>query len=219
MTTIGKFGVVALIIIVALIGWFYWQHASSPLSATPTNGAATTTQPSTIISGVPDETYVDSKLSFSITHPTTATTSPVDYSGYLPLTQTPLASFALPRSMFAGTNLDEAGVYIGASSSPEAITSCDSALPSSGETSLGTETINGADFAVFASSDAGAGNFYDSKIYRRIENGWCVEVIELLHSTNIANYTPGTVKEFDKTYYQTILDKIVHTYQSIPTGV
>ncbi len=216
MTTFGKL-VSAIVVLVLIIigGLVYWQSKN----ASPVSQTATTTQSSTIISGVPDETYVDSKLSFSITHPETATASPVEYAGYLPLTQTPLVSFAFPRSMFAGTNLGEAGVYVGASSSPAAITGCTSSAPLSGEIPQGTATINGADFYVYSVSDAGAGNFYESKIYRRLENGWCVEVVELLHSNNIDNYPPGVVTAFDRAHYQNILEAIVHTYRSIPTGV
>lgn len=213
MTTLGKLLLAIIVIVLGLLAWVFFgaRHAVAP---TPQNNA-TTTQ-SSILAGVADQTWVDSKLSFSIAHPSDFASSSTDFAGYLPLTQTPLVSFVVPQSMYKGTNLEEAGVYVGATSSPQALTSCTS--PMQGET-LSHETINGADFVVATSTEAGAGNLYESKIYRRIENGWCVEIVEMLHSGNIGNYTPGAVKEFDKAYFDGILDAIVHTYRSIPTGV
>lgn len=204
-----------IIAVVVVGGWFIYSQMNTTPPPSDNGGVGSS---STIIPNVSDTTYVNSKLHFSIMHPVTAVDSGVDFTGYLPLTQTPLASFVLPNSMYTGTNLAEAGVYVGATTTPDAITACSAGGALPGETAVGTETINGADFYVFTASDAGAGNFYDSKIYRRLENGWCVEAVELLHSGNIGNYPEGTVTEFDKSYFQSILDRIVHTYESIPTG-
>jgi hypothetical protein len=211
MTTLGKLLLAIIVLILAALAWLFlgMHHAQAP------SQPVATSTPSGILTGVTDVTYVNSNLSFSITHPSSLASSSIDFSGYLPLTQAPLVSFVVPQSMYAGTNLEEAGVYVGASSSPQVLTACTSAMP--GET-LRNETINGADFVVATSSGAGAGNLYESKIYRRIENGWCVEVVELLHSGNIGNYTPGAVKEFDHAFFANLLDTVVHTYRSIPTG-
>lgn len=224
MTTFGKLLVIALLLIIVSLAALLWitpgkvhtpqQTTETTQTSTDATQVASTTQPAPITD---DKTYTNKNLSFSVMYPSVAVPSPVDFTSFLTLTQSPLASFTLPRSMFEGTNLGDAGVYVGASAKPNAITSCGSAA--TGETAAGTETINGADFSVFSASDAGAGNFYESKIYRRLENGWCVELVELLHSTNIANYAQGTVKAFDKPYFGGILDSIVHTYKSIPTGV
>jgi hypothetical protein len=185
------------------------------------SGVATSTTPTVtpgIIAGVTSVQYQNSQLEFSIWYPETAASSQVNFDGFLPVTQTPVVSFVLPSSMFQGTNLGEAGVYIGATTTPAIVSACTQVLPDSGESATTTETINGSAFTVFTASDAGAGNFYESKIYRTVQNGACLEIVELLHSGNIGNYTPGTVVEFDHAKFSRILDAIVHTYESIPTG-
>lgn len=220
MTNFGRLVVLLVVLFAAVLLWLGYTALKSgvPASSEPaTNTVATST--ATILPGIQDLTYLDKKLSFSIQYPAIATTSAADFSGYLALTQTPLTSFVLPRSMYEGTNLVDAGVYVGASSSPEVIRSCASSSPATGETATTSVTINDADFWVFESAGAGAGNFYETKTYRRLENGWCVELVELLHSGNIANYPAGTVTEFDKAKFQNILEAIVHTYRSIPTGI
>ena len=202
-----------VVIIIVLLG-AWWLL--SPHAAAPQGGVATTTT-STIIPGVADETYTNSHLSFSIKYPATATSSAFDFSGYLQRTGTPVVSFVLPKEQ--GTNLSEAGVYIGATTTPSAMQSCENEVQQNGEVAVGTTTINGQDFATFTSSDAGAGNFYESTSLRTYQNGSCFEIVELIHSTNIGNYTPGTVVAFDHAKYQGFLEAIVATYYPIPTGI
>ena len=156
--------------------------------------------------------YRDTEYGFSIQYPEIATTSPVNFEGYLPLTQTPIVSFVLPESMYMGTNLAEAGVYIGATTSPKIIASCSVSSAETGETAEGQETINGATFLVFTSTGAGAGNFYETKAFRTLRGGFCFELVELLHSTNIGNYTPGTIAEFDGAKFQGYLGAMVQTF-------
>ncbi len=62
---------------------------------------------------------------------------------------------------------------------------------------LPDETINNATYRVYQTSDAAAGNLYNTKIYRAMVNSVCVEVAQTVHTGNIGNYDPGTVSEFD----------------------
>ena len=165
-----------------------------------------------IIPGVSSVEYRDGEFGFSIFYPETANPSVTNYDGYLPRTQTPAASFVLPANMSLGTNLSEAGVYIGATSSPAIVATCASSSPELNETAQGTTTISGTNFSVFTSSDAGAGNFYETKTLRTVHGDLCFEIVELLHSTNIGNYDPGTVLVFDKTAFQGYLDAMVKTF-------
>lgn len=171
----------------------------------------TRSQEKPIIVGVANATYDNPDYGFSITYPETAKASQVEFRGYLPLTQTSLASFVLPGSMSKGTNLGEAGVYVGATSTPSIVASCVEPDVTQGE-SVGMETtIAGKEFRVFVSNDAGAGNFYERTSYRTLYKGFCLEFVTLLHSGNIGNYPPDTVQQFDKPYFQGILDSIVYT--------
>jgi hypothetical protein len=47
--------------------------------------------------------------------------------------------------------------------------------------------------------DAGAGNLYDVAIFALPGSNPCLAVRYTIHSTNIGNYDPGTVKPFDRT--------------------
>jgi hypothetical protein len=113
----------------------------------------------------------------------------------------------LPKSLSKGTNLSGAAVYIGASSSSSATKNWNK--PLQGEISAGPVVLNGVSFAVFTRTDQAAGNIYDARFYRTLHKGVCIEVVELLHSTNIANYTAGSVKQFDKAIFQGYLASIV----------
>ncbi len=199
---------VVILIILAALAWWYFGTQTAP-----------TVLPAEILTGVPNATYTNSQLGFSLQYPSTATSSEFNFDGYLPLTQTPVASFVLPKSMSVGTNLGEAGVYIGATTSPAIVANCLVATSDNGEQGVGNATIDGTEFTVSAMSDAGAGNFYESKIYRTVKNGTCLEIVELLHSGNIDNYPTGTVTAFDHAKFSGILDAIVQTYKPLPTGI
>lgn len=166
---------------------------------------------------VPDTStieYRDTALRFSIQYPDIATSSPVEFAGYLPRTASPVASFTLPRSMFEGTNLGEAGVYIGATTSPKIVASCETPMPDMGELSVSSTTLNGAVFATATSSDAGAGNRYETTVFRAVHDGTCFEIVELLHWADIHNFGPETA-EFDKAKFQGYLDAIAATFSFI----
>lgn len=81
----------------------------------------------------------------------------------------------------------------------------------SAKTLTDTETINGVSFKAGVASDAGAGNFYDSRVYRALYGGNCYELVSVVHTTNVGNYEPGTVTEFNKAQAWSVLDRIVRT--------
>ena len=61
----------------------------------------------------------------------------------------------------------------------------------------GEETINGLTYVKGFSADPGAGNLYTMATYRTVHENACIEVVFFVHSTNIANYDPGTITEYD----------------------
>ena len=172
----------------------------------------TTTTLGQILPGVDAVRYDNEEFGFTIGRPAS---SPVETSGfeaYLPLTQKPVVGFALTPELFQGTNLIDAGVYIGAISDPTVAEKWDQPAADSGEQSAGTAEINGVSFAVFTSTGAAAGNIYDQKVYRTLRDGTCFEIVELLHSGNIGNYEEGTIVEFDKATFQGYLEAMVQTF-------
>jgi len=165
-----------------------------------------------IIPGTPSIAYTDASFKFTIVHPVSALMQTSGFEGYLPTTQTPVVGFALPESLFAGTNLGDAGVYIGATSSPRVVATCTNPSSADGETLVGDMVVDGAAFKITISTGVGAGNIYDATSYRTVREGTCFEVVELLHSSNIANYTPGTVTQFDRQKISAMLDLMTQTF-------
>lgn len=75
-------------------------------------------------------------------------------------------------------------------------------------------TINGIDFYMSQGTGAGAGNYYESRVYRTLSSGhMCVELNETLHTSNIYNYPPNTVTEVDKNAVWARLDQILDTFK------
>ncbi len=59
--------------------------------------------------------------------------------------------------------------------------------------------------------DAGAGNFFEELSYETNEVPYCLTVYMYLHSTNIDNYDPGTINEFDRIKIEDAIQTILGT--------
>jgi hypothetical protein len=184
--------------------------SASPMTTTPAT-VTSAPPPAPILPGVPSQVYFDAQFGFSLTRPASALVVDQGFEGYLPLTQTAVVAFTLPDQLFAGTNLTEAGVYIGASSSAAAVSQWDAPVADLGEKAAGSEDIGGVTFAVFTSTGAAAGNIYDEKVFRTLHDGICFEIVELLHSGEIGNYGPE-VKQFDRARFAGYLEAIVRSF-------
>ncbi|MFA6255202.1 MAG: hypothetical protein WC675_04220 [Patescibacteria group bacterium] len=170
-------------------------------------------QPPVIISGVNSLLYDDQEFGFQLWYPEGSKIEKQSFAGYLSVTKNPLVAVLLDQNFFAGTNLGEAVVVVGSGSDTETLNKCNQADTYNDEKDLGLAVINGVQFHKFSSTGIGAGNLYESTIYRVIKNNSCYEIVEVLHSGNIYNYTPGTVVEFDKAKFSGILEKIAQTFE------
>lgn len=79
------------------------------------------------------------------------------------------------------------------------------------ETPMQTVSEDNVTYSKLTTGDAAAGNYYDEIIYAIPGTNPCVAVRYFIHSTNAANYEPGTIKEFDKTALLKELDQIRRT--------
>jgi hypothetical protein len=156
--------------------------------------------------------YQDDLLGFGITYQNQHKVKTDGFEGFLPMTNTPIFAIELPSSLFIGTNLSEAGVYIGASSSNAIFNTCSKPSKDAGEIYIGKTTINGGIWHVFTSTGVGAGNIYEQETYRTTYEYTCYEMTVLLHSGNIHNYPEGAVVEFDKPKFQNLLNSIARTF-------
>lgn len=165
-----------------------------------------------IVPGIKTLQYDDSNYGFQLYYPQDSDVRSGYLEGYLPVTQNAAVGIFLSQSLFNGTNLGEAAVLVGINPSAKSLTQCNTLVPDLEENRLGIVNINGIDFHAFSSTGVGAGNIYETKSYRLIHNNSCYEIVEFLHSGSIYNYTPGTVKEFDKARFSKILDNMVQSF-------
>ncbi len=143
--------------------------------------------------------YKSSKLGFSISHPEGWSVNPdFTHTGLGPDKTIGGVSFTIPATMAKGTNLSSDS-HLSVETLPDA-TKCTAAafLPDGIEAPKIIEE-DGTSWSVATMQDAGAGNFYDETVYAIPGTSPCIAVRYSIHSTNIANYDPGTVKEFDRT--------------------
>lgn len=113
---------------------------------------------------------------------------------------------------YAGTNLSEAYFLFGSSTDSGVIATCTEPLSLGGpETISGETSINGVSFTKSQGVGVGAGNIYEQTYYRTVYHGTCYEITYFIHSTNIGNYEPGTIKEFDHGALIQKFDQILST--------
>jgi len=119
----------------------------------------------------------------------------------------------IPKVFEPQTNFADAKLTIGRSADRIAVNECLS--PSTeGQTSFSTTTINGIDFSKLVTSDAGAGNLYETTSYRTLHNGQCYAVEYTIHSSQIGNYPPEYgLQSLDETKLHDVLDRIVGTFK------
>ncbi|MFA6520411.1 MAG: hypothetical protein WCT44_02260 [Candidatus Paceibacterota bacterium] len=122
-----------------------------------------------------------------------------------------LASVIIPRTYLPGTNFSDAKLTVGRATTPSAIKGCSTDVVN-GEAKIGEVQISDYPFTKFSSNGAAAGNFYETTSYRGIVDGDCYAVEYTIHSTNINNYSPDqNIKEFNKTFIQDELEKIIQS--------
>lgn len=99
----------------------------------------------------------------------------------------------IPKSYMPKTNFSDAKLTINWSNQPSDIKNCH------GETNT---------------SDAGAGNFYETTTVKRIYDGDCYSFEYTIHSTNIGNYDPSQgIKEFDKVKIKSDLNGVINSFK------
>lgn len=118
--------------------------------------------------------------------------------------------FHIPPKLAHGTNLspDLTGISVESVPGPGR---CEASrfLPSPVKQRALVE--NGTTYSVAEGHDAGAGNFYDEIVYAVVGSAPCIAVRYFIHSTNIANYDPGTVRAFDRPALIAEFDRIRRT--------
>ncbi len=106
----------------------------------------------------------------------------------------------IETDLYEKSNLSEVYLMFSSSIDSKVVSTCTEPNPNGGgpEYPADEVTVNGLTFVHTTAEGAGAGNYYQQEIFRTVHNNSCNEVIFYIHYTNAANYTPGTVTEFNR---------------------
>ena len=156
--------------------------------------------------------YGDAKLGFSIAYPQKWRVE----RGYVyptPIDDTRIAgvAFMIPPELASHTNLST-GSYLSVESAASA-TACKASAFLVTTDTMRDEDQGELHWSVATSGDAGAGNLYDETVYALKDSRPCLAIRYFIHSTNIANYTAGTVKQFDRAELVRQFDRIRSTFE------
>jgi hypothetical protein len=122
-----------------------------------------------------------------------------------------LAKLVIPKEFEPGTNFSDATFTVGKSADPAAVASCLKTLAGAQAT---TTTYLGEDkFTKLEFTGAGAGNIYETTSYRILRGDSCWAVEYTIHSTNIGNYPPGTVDEYDEAMVTRALEEVARSFR------
>lgn len=181
---------VLLVIVAALLlaCLAFAHHAERPAVPAPSPAA-----PSSTPGWLP---YESATYRFSAQYPAGYSVNPdYEYQALGPEGRIPGVSFTVPASLAAGTNLSRdtyMSVEFPGSSSCDAVQFVGEARTSSTRV-----TEDGVDYSVATGGGAAAGNLYQETAYAAIRGNTCFVTRLLVHTTNIGNYDPGTVRAFD----------------------
>ncbi len=231
VTWYSKFIALALFVALPFIGFYYGTQYGKTVAAigqTSTIAAAATST----VSGVGTSYYSDPSAwqsdsnntsgGFSIAYPLDFDTQ--DNYSAAPSTDWRLNANAsgvkyftltVPRAFEPQTNFVDATLTVGASANNIAIAACLTPDQSGGPaTATSSATINGINFTVFKSADAGAGNYYETTSYRTLHAGKCYAVEYTVHSGQIANYPASyNLQPFSEQQIDSVMQNIVGTFK------
>jgi hypothetical protein len=153
--------------------------------------------------------YRDAKLGYEISYPPSWRVDTThDYQALGPGKDIHGTAFIVSESTAFGTNLSNES-YLAVETLPGA-TACtaDKFLDNSDPSEAHTEQAGGITWSVEHGTDAGAGNFYDETVYAVQGTQSCLAIRYFIHSTNISDYPPGSVREFDKAQLLATFDRM-----------
>jgi len=126
-----------------------------------------------------------------------------------------LAQVNVPQSYQPKTNFVGATFTVGTSVDPKAVASC--TTDSGSGITKSAVTINGIKYMKFVSTDAGAGNRYETTSYRTVQNDQCFALEYTIHYAELANFDPSTgVTAYNSVQTHSDLDSIVQNFTFLP---
>ena len=191
-------GGVIILVILAVAGYYVWmfiqqapteeENTSTPQ---PTQMATTTYATTTFSLVYPSEFILDENYA---------------YEG-VPNKPIPGVKFTIPLGMATGTNLSSFDTGVSVESLPRA-QRCTGDIYILENVRANELVENGTTYSLATTSGAGAGNLYEEHVYALADSSPCTAIRYFIHSTNIGNYEPGAVREFDRDVLLRAFDEI-----------
>lgn len=158
-----------------------------------------------------EESYADGKNGFSVRYPKGfVVNKEYKYQEFGPGKDIWGVKFIIPESLAKGTNLSNFDTGVSVEEIPN-VNECVADLFVYNQTNQTSITDGDVVYSVAETNGAGAGNFYEEKVWAIPGTNPCIGVRYFIHSTNIGNYDPGTVVEFDRQSLIDQFDKIRHS--------
>ena len=119
--------------------------------------------------------------------------------------------FHIPTAMASGTNLSafDTGLSVETIASS---TSCSAALFLAQPVHTATTTIGDTEYSVASTTDAAAGNRYETIVYALPFTNPCIGIRYFMHYGAIENYPTGVVHAFDRTTLLKVFDAMRDTF-------
>lgn len=157
--------------------------------------------------GLP-QSYAEGSGAFSVRYPQGYTIDPDYQYQYLgPGREIYGVKMTIPASLAAGKNLSSYDTGVSVEMIP-AVQGCNAGLFLERADDLQNIVEEGVEYSFASTNGAAAGNFYEEKVWAYPYTNPCIAVRYLIHSTNIGNYEPGAVQEFDRAGLLEQFDKI-----------
>jgi hypothetical protein len=160
--------------------------------------------------------YTSGTYGFTVRYPLdfglATTREQVQPQSYIPVCDETMAACLYYKGTgYVGTNFEGAAVSINVLSDKKTAAECQKLLGETSEiqTETGTKVMNGITYYGGVGGGAGAGHFMDTVAYRAFVSNRCYELAGRIASTNIGNYEPGTIKEFDPGKVRSQLEEVV----------
>lgn len=143
-------------------------------------------------------TFASSTLGYSFQYPKGYTINPdYAYDQFGPKKLVHGVKVIIPADMATGTNLSSFDTGVSVEQLPHA-KKCTADIYLTQNVKAQTVDDAGVTYSLASTSDAGAGNLYNEIVYAFPTSKPCTAVRYFIHSTNIGNYPPGAVTEFDR---------------------
>jgi len=159
--------------------------------------------------------YLDNTVGFSIRSPADySINTSYKYQALGPDKDISGVKFTIPSSLATGTNLSsfDTGVSI---ENILGVQDCNAGLFLDGNTNVQTVTDNGSDYSFASTTQGAAGNRYEEEVWAISGTNPCITIRYFIHSTNIENYSVGTVLEFDWAALINRFEKIRHSLTTL----